>query len=174
MAIYRLGEDAPHIPASAFVAAEATVIGRVRLGEHSSIWPCAVIRADGDSIDIGDATSIQDGSVLHVDPGCPLRIGSNVTIGHQVTLHGCTIGDGSLVGIRAVVLNHAVIGRDCIVGAGAIVTQGKTFPDRSVIMGVPAKVVRPLSAEDEKELRRAADAYVKRAAAYRSLLQSID
>lgn len=174
MAIYRLGEHSPHVPASAFVAAEATVIGRVRLGEHASVWPGAVIRADGDTIDIGDATSVQDGSVLHVDPGCPLRIGSNVTIGHQVTLHGCTIGDGSLVGIRAVVLNHAVIGRDCIVGAGAIVTQGKTFPDRSVIMGVPAKVVRPLTAEDEKELRRAAEAYVERAATYRSLLRTID
>jgi carbonic anhydrase/acetyltransferase-like protein (isoleucine patch superfamily) len=173
MAIYRLGNHAPQIPPSAYIAKEATVIGRVRLGERTSVWPGAVIRADDDTIDIGDATNVQDGAVMHVDPGCPLKVGANVTIGHQAMLHGCTVGDGSLIGIRAVIYNHAVIGRDSIVGAGALVTEGKTFPDRSLIVGVPAKLVRQLTDEDLQGLQRAADSYVRRGGTYGGLLEQI-
>jgi carbonic anhydrase/acetyltransferase-like protein (isoleucine patch superfamily) len=174
MTIYRLGNHAPQIPPSAYVAKEATVIGRVRLGERTSVWPGAVIRADDDTIDIGDDTNIQDGAVLHVDPGCPMRVGANVTVGHQATLHGCTIGDGALIGIRAVIYNHAVIGRDCIVGAGALVPEGKIFPDRSLIVGVPAKLVRQLTDQDVQGLQRNVEAYVRRGVTYRAQLQQID
>jgi carbonic anhydrase/acetyltransferase-like protein (isoleucine patch superfamily) len=174
MAIYRLGSDVPHVPASAYVAAEAIVIGRVSLGERASVWPGAVIRGDDDTIVIGEGTNIQDGAVLHVDPGCPLIVGARVTVGHQATLHGCTIGDGTLIGIRAVVYNRAVVGKDCIVGAGAIVTEGKTFPDRALIVGVPAKLVRELDDRDLAGLVVNVDAYVRRGDTYRATLKRID
>jgi carbonic anhydrase/acetyltransferase-like protein (isoleucine patch superfamily) len=173
MAIYQLGTKAPQIPLSAYVAQEATVIGSVRLGERASVWPGAVIRADDDRIDIGDNTNIQDGAVLHVDPGLPMSVGRDVTIGHQATLHGCTIGDGALIGIRAVVYNRAVIGRQCIVGAGAIVTEGKTFPDRSLILGAPAKLVRGLTEAEVDGLQRNIEAYVARGDDYRARLKPI-
>jgi len=173
MSIYQLGEDTPAIPASAYVAPEAAVIGKVTLGEHVSIWPGAVIRGDNDTIQIGPASNVQDGAVLHVDPGYPLKIGASVTIGHQAMLHGCTIGDGSLIGIQAVVMNGAVIGRDCLIGAEALVTEGKIFPDRSLILGAPAKLVRPLSDEDVEKMRRAAPGYVKRQEMYKEKLKKI-
>jgi carbonic anhydrase/acetyltransferase-like protein (isoleucine patch superfamily) len=173
MAIYRLGDRTPHIPASAYVAPEATIIGSVRLGERASVWPGAVLRADGDTITVGDETNIQDGAVLHVDPGCPLVLGTRVTVGHQATLHGCTIGDGSLVGLQAVILNRAAIGRECLVAAGAVVTEGKAFPDRSLIVGAPAKVLRALADADVAMLSTGADVYVQRGASYRELLQRI-
>jgi len=153
MAIYQLGENTPSVPESAYVADEAVLIGKVVLGEHASIWPGAVLRADNDTIRIGNSSNVQEGAVLHTDPGLELNIGDFVTVGHQAMLHGCTIGDGSLVGIQAVILNRAVIGKDCLVGAGAIVTEGKTFPDRSLILGAPAKVVRELSDEDIARIR---------------------
>ena len=128
MTIYRLGEHTPQVPASAYIAPQALVIGRVTLGERVSVWPCAVLRADDDTIRIGDNTNIQDGAVLHVDPGRPMVVGVNVTIGHQAMLHGCTIGDGTLVGIQAIVYNRAVIGRDCLIGAGAVITKARPFP----------------------------------------------
>lgn len=174
MAIYRLGDRAPQIPASAWVAPEATLIGNVRLGERASVWPGAVLRGDGDTITVGDETNIQDGAVLHVDPGCPLTLGARVTVGHQATVHGCTIGDGTLVGLQAVILNRAVIGRDCLVAAGAVVTEGKSFPDRSLIVGAPARALRELTDADVAMLQSASDAYVRRGALYREQLQRLD
>jgi carbonic anhydrase/acetyltransferase-like protein (isoleucine patch superfamily) len=173
MPIYRFGAAAPRIPASAYVSPDATLIGDVTLGEAVSVWPGTVIRADNDAIRIGDNTNIQDGAVLHVDPGCPMCVGANVTVGHQAMLHGCTIGDGTLVGIQAIVLNNAVIGRDSLIAAGAIVTEGKRFPDRSLILGAPAKVHRQLIDADVAELRRNIDVYVRRGKAYRAELERI-
>ena len=173
MAIYELGKLSPKIDKKAFVASEATVIGAVEIGEQSSVWPGAVIRGDNEPIKIGKATSIQEGAVLHVDSGCPLTIGDHVTIGHQVMLHGCTIGEGALIGIQAVVLNNAVIGKDCLVGAGAIVTEGKVFPDRSLILGVPAKVVRELTDADIAKIREGAAHYATRSAEYLTDLKKI-
>ena len=154
-------------------ALQESIIGRVRLGERASVWPGAVLRGDDDTIEIGDETNIQDGAVLHVDPGLPMKIGRGVTIGHQAMLHGCTIGDGALIGIGAVIYNKAVIGRDCIVGIGAIVTEGKSFPDRSLIVGAPARLVRELSDADIEGLKRNVDAYVVRGKTYREQLKPV-
>ena len=173
MAIYQLGDDVPVIPESAFVAPEAIVIGRVTLGERASVWPGAVIRADDDTIVIGEETNIQDGAVLHVDPGCPLVVGTGVTVGHQAMLHGCTIGDGTLVGIQAIVYNKAVIGKDCLIGAGAIVTEGKVFLDRTLILGVPAKAGRTLSDADLAGMRTNVEAYRNRGSVYKAKLKRI-
>ena len=174
MAIYQLGDDVPKIPASCYVAPEATIIGRVTLGEHVTVWPGVVIRADNETVVIGDNTSVQDGAVLHVDPGCPLTVGAGVIIGHQAMLHGCTVGDGALIGIQAIVLNKALIGRECLVGAGAIVGEGKTFPDRSLVVGAPAKLLRPLTAEALATMRAGADTYVRRGDDYKARLKRID
>ncbi len=174
MPIYQLGEDKPNIPSSAYVAAEATVIGKVTLGENVSIWPGAVLRGDNDSITIGAGSNVQDGAVMHTDPGFALNVGYNVTIGHQAMLHGCTIGDGTLIGIQAVVMNGAVIGKDCLIGAGALVPEGKVFPDRKLIVGAPAKVVRELSDEDIAKMHRAAPGYVRRQETYKDKLKRID
>ena len=130
------------------------------LGERVSILFGAVLRGDNEPIRIGDDSNVQDNCVLHTDPGCPLTIGKGVTIGHQVMLHGCTIGDGSLIGIAAVVLNNAVIGKDCLVGAGAVVTEGKSFPDRSVIFGSPAKAAREVTEDNITRMRKSAESYV--------------
>lgn len=174
MPVYRLGAATPRIPASAYVAPGATVIGRVTLGERASVWPGAVIRGDDDTIRVGDNTNVQDGAVLHVDPGIPMNIGKDVTIGHQAMLHGCTIGDGTLVGIQAIVYNKAVIGRDCLVAAGAVIPEGKVFPDRSLVVGVPAKALRTLRDDELAAMRVNVDAYVKRGDWYRNDLQPID
>ena len=174
MARYRFRGNAPQVPESAYVADDATLIGRVVLGERTSVWPQAVIRADSEPIVIGDGSNVQDGAVLHVDPGVPMQIGRNVTVGHQVMLHGCTIGDGSLIGIQAIVLNRAVIGAESLVGAGAIVTEGKAFPERSLILGAPAKVVRTLTDADLAMLRQAAETYMKRREYYKTELERID
>jgi carbonic anhydrase/acetyltransferase-like protein (isoleucine patch superfamily) len=171
---YRFRGHAPVIPASAYVADTASIIGRVTLGEETSVWPGAVIRADSEPIVIGNGSNVQDCAVLHVDPGVPMTIGERVTVGHQAMLHGCTIGDGSLIAIQAVVMNHAVIGKECLVAAGAIVTERKAFPDRCLIMGAPAKVVRELTAEDIAMLRHAADAYVTRRGFYLTELERLD
>ena len=171
---YRFRGYEPAIPASAFVADTASVIGRVLLGEDTSVWPGAVIRADSEPISIGDGSNVQDNAVLHVDPGVPMTIGRRVTVGHQVMLHGCTIGDGSLIGIQAIVLNHAVIGQYCLVAAGAIITERKTYPDRSLIMGAPAKVVRELSDDDIAMLRHASETYVTRRGLYLTELARLD
>lgn len=153
MAIYRLGERVPSIDDSAFVADTAAVIGDVRLAADTSVWFSAVLRGDTEPIVIGEGTNVQDGAVLHTERDRPLQVAAHVTIGHQVVLHGCTIGDYSLIGIQAVVLDGAVIGRQCLVGAGAIVTAGTVVPDRSLVLGAPAKVVRELSEAELTRLR---------------------
>ncbi|RKU02880.1 gamma carbonic anhydrase family protein [Burkholderia sp. Nafp2/4-1b] len=173
MTIYKLGETAPTIHESVFVADTAAIIGKVVLEENASVWFGATIRGDNETITVGVGSNVQEGAVLHTDPGFPLTIAENVTIGHQAMLHGCTIGEGSLIGIQAVVLNGAVIGRNCLVGAGAVVTEGKTFPDNSLILGAPAKVVRELSADDIARLRANAKTYVERRAHFKEQLVRI-
>jgi len=158
---------------SAWVADSAQVMGRVDLAAHSSVWFGAVIRGDTESIHIGEGSNIQDGSVLHADIGQPIRVGKHVTVGHKVMLHGCIIGDESLIGIGAIVLNGAKIGKNCIVGAGSLVTEGKEFPDGSMIMGTPAKVVRSLSPEQIQGLRMSAKHYIENAERYRSEFHKI-
>lgn len=173
MTCYALGDLTPRIDPSAFIAAEATVIGAAILQSGTSVWPGAVIRADNEPITIGEHSNIQEGAVLHVDAGKPLTIGRQVTVGHQAMLHGCTVEDGALIGIQAVVLNGAVIGRHSLVGAGALVTEGKVFPERSLILGSPAKVVRALSDEEVAGLQRSAEDYAARAAHYKKLLHPL-
>ena len=173
MAIYELDDRKPVIPVSCYIAEGAVIIGSVILGERVSIWFGAVLRGDNEPITIGDDSNIQELCVLHTDPGAPLTIGKGVTVGHQVMLHGCTVGDGSLIGIQSVVLNRSVIGKDCLVGAGAVVTEGKSFPDRSVIFGSPAKVVRELNEENALRLRGSAQNYVKRGQSYKANLKRV-
>ncbi len=171
MAIYTLGERQPSLGRDAWIAPNATVIGDVRLGDNASIWWNAVLRADNDTITIGAESNIQDGSVLHADEGVPLTLGARVTVGHMVMLHGCTIGDETLIGIKSVILNKAVIGRHCIIGANSLIPEGKVIPERSLVMGSPGKVVRQLSDEDVVRLRLAAQGYVENARRYRSALK---
>lgn len=174
MAVYALHDTVPQVHEAAWVAENATVIGNVSLEADASVWYGAVIRGDNEPIVIGQGSNVQDGSVLHTDRGFPLTLGQGVTVGHQVTLHGCTIGDGSLIGIQAVVLNGARIGRNCLVGAGSLVTEGKEFPDNSLIMGSPAKVVRELTAEQAQRLKLSALNYVANAARHRDGLRRVD
>ena len=167
MAIYELDGRRPDIHPSVFVAESASVIGNVAIGEGSSIWFGVVIRGDGEEpIRIGRRTSIQDLTVMHADHGKPCTIGDDVTVGHQATLHGCTVRDGALVGIGATVLNGAVIGAGSIVGAGSVVTEGKEFPERSLLLGAPAKVVRELTPEQAGRARDGATAYVANGARF--------
>ena len=173
MAIYQLDDLSPTIHPSAWVADNAQVVGNVSLGEDCSVWFGVVMRGDTERLTIGRGTNIQDASVLHADPGMPLIIGENVSVGHQVMLHGCTVGDGSLIGIGAIVLNGARIGKNCLVGAGALVTEGKEFPDGSMILGSPAKAVRQLSPEQIAGLRKAAAHYMANARRYRSGLKKL-
>ena len=174
MAVFRLGDRVPRIHPSAWIADAAQVIGLVEIGADASVWFNATLRGDNELIKVGASSNLQEAAVLHTDPGCPLVIGEWVTVGHQAMLHGCTIGDGTLVGIQAVVLNGAKIGRDCLIGAGALVTEGKEIPDRSVVLGSPAKVVRQLSDEDVARIRRGAQTYVDRAKMYRAELVRTD
>lgn len=160
MALYELDGVAPQLADGTWVADSAQVMGAVVLGENVSVWFGAVLRGDTEPITIGRNSNVQDLSVLHADVGSPLTIGENVTIGHQVMLHGCTVGDNSLIGIQAVVLNNAKIGRNSIVGAGSVVTEGKAFPDNSLIIGAPAKVVRTLDEAAAAKLRASAEHYV--------------
>lgn len=174
MPIYQLGDVRPRIDESAYLTDSATVIGDVTLKANSSLWYGVTIRGDTEPITIGENSNIQEGTVMHTDKGYPLTVGDNVTVGHQAMLHGCTIGDGSLIGIQAVVLNGAKIGRNCLVGAGALVTEGKEFPDNSLIIGSPAKAVRTLTDEQLEGLKKSADIYVQRAKNYRQNLKRID
>jgi len=153
-----------------FIAPNAVLIGDVILQEDSSVWFSCVLRGDADRIEIGAGSNIQDGTVLHTDPGFPLTVGRNVTVGHNAMLHGCTIGDGSLVGINAVVLNGAKVGRGCLIGASALVTEGMEIPDGSLVLGIPAKIKSQLSAEQQMELRRNAEHYVHNARRYNAQL----
>jgi carbonic anhydrase/acetyltransferase-like protein (isoleucine patch superfamily) len=170
MAIFRLGQRIPEIDPQAWVHEQASVIGSVFLSEEVSVWPQAVLRGDTEPLRIGRGTNIQDGSVLHADPGKPLEVGAFVTVGHQVMLHGCTIGEGTLVGIQSVILNGARIGRNCLIGAGALITEDKTFPDESLIFGSPAKLVRRLTPSELARLKASADVYIARARQYRTEL----
>lgn len=173
MAIYELDGVAPRLADSAWVADSAQVMGDVELADDVSIWFGTVIRGDTETIRIGRRSNIQDMSVLHADAGMPLTLGEDVTVGHQAMLHGCTVGDGSLIGIGAVVLNGAKIGKGCLVGAGALITEGKEFPDGSMILGSPAKVVRQLSPEQLSSLRVSALRYVENARRFRTGLKKI-
>lgn len=171
MPIYALGARVPECAADTWIADNATLIGSVRLDPGVSVFYGAVLRADNDLIHVGEGTNIQDQAMLHTDAGIVLTIGKHVTVGHHATLHGCIIGDGSLVGIGAIILNRAVIGSHCLVAAGAVVPEGKTYPDRSLILGAPAKVVRPLGEEEVQGLLRGAQQYVERSKLYRSQLR---
>lgn len=173
MAIYALGDHIPVISDSAWVADSAQVIGDVELAQDVSVWFGAVLRGDTGHMTIGRGSNIQDGSVLHADVGKALTVGEGVTVGHKVVLHGCTIGDGSLVGIGAVVLNGARIGKHCLVGAGALVTEGKEFADGSMIIGSPAKAVKQLTPEQIEGLRNSARSYVENARRYRATLSKV-
>ena len=159
--------------ATAWVADSAQVMGNVHLEADANIWFGTVIRGDNEPIRIGEGSNIQDGSVLHSDNGKPLTVGKHVTVGHGVMLHGCTVGDESLIGIGAVVLNGAVIGKNCLVGAGSLVTEGKVFPDGSMIVGSPAKVVRQLSPEQMEGLRQSAKHYIANARRFQSGLKKL-
>jgi carbonic anhydrase/acetyltransferase-like protein (isoleucine patch superfamily) len=169
--IYQLDEWQVRTEGEHFVANSAVVIGNVLLRANASVWFNAVIRGDNELITIGENSNVQDGAVLHTDPGSPLVIGSHVTIGHKAMLHGCTIGDNSLVGINAVVLNGAKIGRNCLIGANALVTEGKEIPDNSMVLGSPGKVVRELTPEQIAGLRKSALHYVENARRFRTGLR---
>jgi carbonic anhydrase/acetyltransferase-like protein (isoleucine patch superfamily) len=173
MAIYQLGDLVPVIPASCYIAPEATIIGSVTLGERVTIMSGAVVRGDNEPIVIGDDSNIQENCVLHTDPGLPLTLGKGVTVGHQSMLHGCTIGDGTLIGIQAVVLNNSVIGKDCLVGAGAVIIENKSFADRSVIFGSPAKVAREVTEDNVERIRGDTLGYVHRGSYYKANLKRI-
>ena len=164
MALFSLDgvEVATAGPDRCWVAPNAIVIGDVELGEDTSIWFGAVVRGDLDKIRIGRGSNIQDGAVLHTDPGLPLTLGENCSVGHLAMVHGCTVGRGSLIGIGAIVLNGAAIGEECLVGAGALIPEGKTFPPRSLILGSPGKVVRELAADDVARMQRTANGYQQR------------
>jgi len=174
MAIFELDGIQPQLAAGAWVADSAEVIGNVRLGRDANIWHQVVIRGDNELVEIGEEVNIQDASVLHSDPGFPLILEKRVSIGHQVMLHGCTIGEGSLVGIGAVILNGAKIGKHCLVGAGALITEGKEFPDGSMILGSPAKAVKSLSLEQLARLAYIASHYVQNAQRFKKGLKRID
>ena len=163
MAIYALEGIAPELPGEGrfWIAPDATVIGKVRLEAMASVWFGAVIRGDNEWITIGENSNVQDGAVLHTDPGLPLLVGRNCTIGHQAILHGCEVGDNTLIGMGAVILNRARIGSNCLIGANALITEGKVIPDNSLVMGQPGKVMGELNEETIAGLTRSAESYVR-------------
>jgi carbonic anhydrase/acetyltransferase-like protein (isoleucine patch superfamily) len=167
MPILTLGERRPQLHQECWVADNATVIGSVAIERHASVWFNCVLRGDNDPITVGEGSNIQDGSVLHTDPGIRLTVGPKVTVGHMAMLHGCTIGEGSLIGIKAVILNGAVIGKHCLVGANSLIPEGKVIPERSLVVGSPGKVVRELSDEDVARLAASAAHYVENWQRYR-------
>ncbi len=172
--LYKLEDKSPVLEGEGhFIAPTAAVIGNVVMGSGSSAWFSVVIRGDNETIRIGERTNIQDGSVLHSDPGSPLVIGNNVTVGHNATVHGCTIGDFTLVGINAVVLNGAKVGRNCVIGANSLVPEGMEIPDGSLVMGVPAKIKRELSPEQQEFFSHNADHYVDNARRFAALLEEV-
>lgn len=174
MPLYGLAGQRPTVHPTAWVAPSAELIADVILGEEASVWFGAMIRGDNTAITIGARSNVQEGAVMHSDPGAPLTVGGDCTIGHKAILHGCTIGDGSLIGMGAVVLNRAAIGPGCLVGAKALVTEGKSFPPGSLIVGQPARVVRQLSAEELAALKLSAAHYVTKARAYAQGLARVD
>jgi carbonic anhydrase/acetyltransferase-like protein (isoleucine patch superfamily) len=174
MPLFALGERRPRLLGSHhYIAYDATLVGDVTLENDVSIWFKVVIRAENDSIAIGEGCNIQDGSVLHVDPGYPMRLAPRVTVGHKVMLHGCTVGEGSLIGINSVVMNGARIGRGTLVGANTLVPEGKEFPDGVLVLGSPGKVVRELRQEEKDFLLKVAQGYIDRSKLYRDTLKQI-
>lgn len=171
--IYALGKNTPKFGEHCFVAPDATVIGQVITGRDVSIWFNAVLRGDNAPIHIGKESNVQDGAVLHVDPDVPLTIGERVTVGHKVMLHGCTIGDGSLIGMNAVVLNNAVIGKNCLIGANALVTENMQIPDGSLVLGSPAKVIKPVSEAAMAIISAGITSYVSKIDVYNDGLRAI-
>jgi len=171
--VYRLGDRVPRIDPSAWVHESAVLIGAVVLGPHASVWPGAVIRADIEPIEIGEGSNVQDGCVLHTDPGKPLRIGRHVTIGHQAMLHGCTIEDEVLIGIQSVVLNGSTIGSRSLLGAASLLSEGKTIPAGSIALGAPARVLRAATEADVARIRANAESYVSRARLYRESMARV-
>ena len=176
MPIYELDGQAPDFPGEGnyWVAETATLIGRVRLKKDASVWFGSVLRGDNEWIELGERSQIQDNATLHTDPGFPLSIGANCVIGHNVILHGCAVGDESLIGMGAIMLNGAKVGRNCLVGAGAMITEGKDFPDNSLVVGAPARVIRTLDDKAAKMIRAGADIYVRRWQQYAKGLKRID
>jgi len=167
--LYRLGDRIPELRGERhFIADNAAVIGSVILENNVSIWFNAVLRGDNEPIHIGANSNIQDGAVIHTDIGTPLRVGANVSVGHQAMLHGCTIGDGSLIGIKAVLLNHSIIGKNCLIGANTLITEGKVIPDKSLVVGSPGKILRTLTDAEITALLTNADHYVELMARYAS------
>ena len=166
---YDLKDKKPKNSGENWVAPNATVIGDVTLEKNTSIWFNAVLRGDIENIHIGEGSNVQDGSVLHTDPGCPLKVGKNVTIGHLVMLHGCTIGDNSLIGIGAVILNKAKIGKNSIIGANALITENKVIPERSLVIGSPGKIVRQVTDDEIKHIKENAEHYVNNFKKYKKL-----
>jgi len=164
--IYELDHRKVSIEGEVFVADSADIIGSVILKNQSSVWFNAVVRGDSDEIIIGEESNVQDGALLHTDPGIPLTLGRGVTVGHHAVVHGCQVGDYSLIGINAVVLNHVRIGKYCTIGANALVTQGQEIPDYSVVLGTPGKVVRQLEPSEGEGLEKSAEGYAKRARLY--------
>ena len=173
MAVYEVDGKTPQVDSTAWIADSAQVMGHVTLGPDASVWFGCVLRGDTESMTIGEGSNIQDLTVMHADHGLPLTIGKHVTVGHKVMLHGCTIGDESLIGIGAIVLNGARIGKNCLVGAGALVTEGKAFPDGSMIIGSPAKAVRQLTPEQIEGLRQSAQHYIDNARRFRATLVKV-
>ena len=173
MAVYEVDGKTPQVDSTAWIADSAQVMGHVTLGPDASVWFGCVLRGDTESMTIGEGSNIQDLTVMHADHGLPLTIGKHVTVGHKVMLHGCTIGDESLIGIGAIVLNGARIGKNCLVGAGSLVTEGKEFPDGSMILGTPAKVVRELTPEQIEGLRLSAQHYIDNARMFRATLKKL-
>lgn len=173
MKLYALANVSPQIDSSAWVAPDANVIGNVVLAAKSSVWFGCTLRGDNELISVGAGSNVQENCVFHTDPGCPLTIGENCTIGHKVMLHGCTIGDNSLIGMGATVLNGAKIGKNCLIGAGALITENKVIPDGSLVMGAPGKVVRELDAAAIDGLARSAEHYQQNAARFASDLKAL-
>ena len=172
--LYRLDTRIPQLIGTGhFIADNAAVIGSVILENNASVWFGAVLRGDNEALHIGANSNIQDGAVLHTDMGAPLNIAANVTVGHQAMLHGCTIGEGSLIGIKAVILNGAVIGKNCLIGANALVTEGKVIPDNSLVLGSPGKVARSLTADEIAAMHANTAHYVENAAHYIAELKAI-
>lgn len=173
MPVYAIGARTPQIDDSSWIAPNATVIGSVTLGSGSSVWWNSVVRADDEAILIGNNCNIQDASVLHADPGVPLTLADNVTVGHMAMLHGCAIGAGSLIGIKAVILNRAVIGKGCLIGANTLIPEGKIIPDYSLVVGSPGRILRTLTEEEVARLHATAGHYVKAWQHYRDSLSPI-
>jgi carbonic anhydrase/acetyltransferase-like protein (isoleucine patch superfamily) len=173
MPLFSIGERRVKLVGEQFIAHDATLVGDVTLERDVSVWFQCVLRAENDCIVIGEGSNIQDGSVLHVDPGYPLTLGRRVSIGHKVMLHGCTIGEGSLIGINSVILNGAKIGKGTLIGANTLIAEGKEIPDGVLVLGSPGKIVRELKQEEKNYLLKIADGYVQRSRFYRQNLKEI-